>query len=258
MPIKYKRKKKAPARKRNFRKRYTKARIGRMPTQKIVHFKRDFELPAIDLSESTTWPTGWYRGSDNQIVATMVFALTNLPGYGEFKNLFEKYKLNHVVMKMYSTTSQIITLDVNDLNPQTQRTASNILCTTWNNRTGQPLGPTWGDALMNQISAKKTKMFPRGKPYIISCKLNQLAMTYRETQTTALVTDTSGNNVNVVQPFNIDYGVCRPKYLNTVEDSTPHYGMNLQLKKLDGTFFDLLAPKIKVYYTMYFSCMGVR
>ena len=248
MPPKYKPRKKRPARKRNYKKRVYKSRIGKMPTQKIVHFKRDFELATVDLTDNTTWPTGWYRGTNDQIVATMVFALTNLPGYGEFKNLFEKYKLNHVVMKMYSTSSQIITLDVNDLNPQTQRTASNILVTTWNNRTGQPLGPSWTRELMNQVSAKKTKMFPRGKPFIISCKLNQLAMTYRETQTTTQVTNTSGATVDVVQPFNIDYGVCRPKYLNTVEDSTPHYGMNLSIKKLDDTaLISFLSMKVVTF-----------
>jgi hypothetical protein len=229
-------------------------------TQRVIGFKRDFELPVVALENSDSWPAGWYRGADNNVVSTMVFNLQQLPGYSEFKNLFGHYKLNHVVMKIYPTTSEIVSQNINESIPTGALGVSNFTITTWRNQTGQPLGPTWSDALMNQIPAKKTRLFPRAKPYIISCKLNQLTATYNQSQTdhTVEVNDTSGTAVNVLQPYNVDYGVTKPRYLNTVEDSTPHYGLNMMFKKLDDSYFDVLSPRLKIYYTMFFTCKGVR
>lgn len=256
MPKKYI-KKKQPYNKRKPHKKY-KARVSRPLKQRVIGFKRDFSLPVIALEDSATWPTGWYRGADNQVVATTVFNLSSLPGYGEFKNMFMHYKLNFVAMKIYPTTSEVVSQNINDAIPTGALGVSNFTITSWRNQTGQPLGPTWSDALMNQIVAKKTKLFPRAKPYHLLMKLNQLSSTYREQQTEVEVTDTSGAVRNVIAPFNIDYGVTKPRYLNTAEDSCPHYGLNMQFKKLDDSYFDILSPRLKIYFTVYFTCKGIR
>lgn len=236
------------------------AKVTRPLKQRVIGFKRDVELPVIALEDSATWPANWYRGASNNVVATQVFNLTQLPGYGEFKNLFQHYKLNMVIMKIYPTTSEVVSQNINDAIPTGALGVSNFTITTWRNQTGQPLGASWSDALMNQIPAKKTRLFPRAKPYIIKCKLNQLSATYNTSQLdhTVQVEDTTGATQTVLQPYNVDYGVTKPRYLNTVEDSTPHYGMNMNFKKLDDSYFDVLSPRLKIYFTMYFTCKGIR
>lgn len=230
------------------------SRIPRVPRSKMLSFKRDFELPVVALENNLTWPEGWYR-SGNSIVVTQVYSLNQLPGYSEFKNLFRSYKINYAVMRMYPSSSQIVSQNVS--NTGTIGVA-NFTVTTWQNLTGQPLLPAFTDALLNQIPAKKRRLFPTGKPLVMGTKLVQMASTYNQQQESVTVTDTAGVNQTVLTPFNIDYARRRPKFINTVEDSTPHYGLNMHFKKTDDSFFDTHSPRLKIFVTLYFQCLGIQ
>lgn len=251
--------------KKRIKKRNYKMTIKRTPKlkQRILGFKRNFTLPVIALENSATWPAGFVRGGNatlgNSVVGTLTFSLNQLPGYSEFKNLFQMYKLNHVVMKIYTTTSQVVSQNINGPVQAGSIGASNFTVETWMNPTGQPLAAdAVTDALINQIPAIKRRIMPKGKPYTISCPLKQLSQTYREGQQVVEVLDTSNTVRDVLIPWNVDYAVRKPRYLNTSEDGTPHYGVNIRFKKLDDSAFDTLSPRLKIMYTLYFSCKGIQ
>jgi hypothetical protein len=250
-------------------KRYRK--ISYPMRQRVIGFKRDFSASIVALENDDTWnPTipgtslpmfSLVRGAGggNMVLGTLRFSLNMLPGYSEFKNLFQQYKLNAVAVKIYPTTSAIVTQNINGPIGTGDIGTSNFQIITWKNETGEPYASgVFSEALLNQIPAKKVRMFPKNGPYTIICPLNQASATYNQSQTEVEVTDTAGNIVNVVKPFNIDYRAVKPRYISTVEDSTPHFGVNMLFRKLDDSDFDVLSPRLKFIFTLYFSCKGIK
>jgi hypothetical protein len=239
--------------------------------QRVIGFKRDFSAPVVALENDDTWnPTlpgttypifNLVRGSSgtNMVLGTLRFSLNMLPGYSEFKNLFQQYKLNAVAVKIYPTTSAIVTQNINDPIGTGDIGTANFQIITWKNETGEPYGSgVFSEALLNQIPAKKTRMFPKNGPYTIICPLNQASATYNQSQTSVEVSTPSGGTTLAAQPYNVDYRSVKPRYISTVEDSTPHYGVNMLFRKLDDSDFDVLSPRLKFIFTLYFSCKGIK
>lgn len=260
MPSKYKKKK-------TYKKRVKKdhrPQLTRQLKQRVLAFKRDFELPVIALENSDTWPNvpgltpNWVRGANNQVCATMLFSLSQLPSHTEYKQLFQMYKLNYVVMKIYPSTSSVVSQNINEPIVPGTTGVSNFTITTWRNQTGQPLDATYTDNDLNQVPAKKRRLFPKNKPYVIKAKLNQLSTTFHSDQESVEVNTVGGGTANVIKPFNQDFSVRKPRYINTLEDSTPHFGLNIVFKKVDDSYFDEMSPRLKIMYTLYFTCKGLK
>lgn len=213
--------------------------VTRLPRIRTYSFKRTQEqLLALESGGD-----GWINinpGAEdlygNCIVKTFVFDMDSLPNKQEFANLYRQYKLNHVVAKMFPSYSQIVMTD------QPVGT-TNLIITIWPNTDGKALDGTFRNAKLLEIQGKKQYLMPQNKPVNISMPLKQLRNTY------------GGTLVGV--PL-VDYAVKKPSYIGTDELSTPHYGFNVHIRKVDGSTFASNGPRFLIKETVYFSCRQVH
>ena len=212
--------------------------INRLPRVRTYAFKRSQEhLLAL---ESPT--DNWISITDvadpygHCLVKTFTFDMAELPNSSEFANLYRQYKLNHAVCKMFPSYSGI--------NLTHQPVAStNLIITIWPNTDGTALDNTFRNANLLEIQGKKQYMMPQNRPVNISMPLKQLRNTY------------GGSTLGV--PL-VDYAVKKPSYIGTDELTTPHYGWNVHIRKVDGGAFTSNGPRFLIKETIYFSCRQVH
>jgi len=225
-----------PPKKRNYKKPYKKRRYAkkttglslRVPKPRVVPFSRSSET----LVELDNPSSPWITTLEGSVVRTFDFALNGLPNSSEFANLFGQYKLNMAIVTFYPSASQVV---VSTGGAATQ----NMIITVWPNTHGVPLTATFANAHLLEISRKKQWMFPMNKPTSIKMYLKQLSEMYAGT-------------------LNTDYVTCKPRYISTSETSLPHYGMNVHIRKLDGTSFGNLSPRLLVKERVYLTCKQVQ
>lgn len=225
-PRKYNKKKRVYRKKRN----YTVKPANRLAVKKpkMYGFTRGVEnLLAL---ESPT--AGWLTTFDGSVVKTFSYSLNELPNYAEFVNLFNQYKLNMSVLKFYPSYSQVVS--------STAPVASNnLIITVWANTHGTPLTTAFSDDDLLEIQRKKQWMFPLNKPTTIKMPLFQLRSTYGGT-------------------INTDYAVQRPRYINTLEPGTPHYGINVHIRKVDGSAFGSNSARLLIKEKVYLTTKQVK
>lgn len=230
MPRFYRKRKstKVPRPRTGRRPRMARARLVTAP--KVFPFKRQME-EYVDFSSP---PTDWVTTLDNQIVRTFTYNLNDLPNHSEFVNLFAQYKLNYAVVEMFPNVSQMTSGYV-----AVGGAASNYIVTVWRNTHGVPLNAAFTRDELLEIQAKKTFMMPTGKPTRFKMPLKQLATVYAST-------------------LNSDYATIRPRYINTTEDTTQHYGINVAISRVDGSAFNSNAPNCLVRSTILLTCKQVK
>lgn len=226
-------KKTYPRRRRQFRKRRSK--IMRPMRMQIYKFKRTFEEFATISAAETSWVS-----NDNGLYKQFVYQLTDVPGYTDFTNLFHMYKLTGASVKMYfSNTGSEITQDQQFSNSQLlMRIAPNNSGAAANPVT-RPLNQQWFNE--TQSTKKRLCLNSMGKPLVTYTKLKQLSEVYHSA-------------------IDNDYTIKVPTWISTTEVSTPHYGLNCRLDRVDGealTTGFTNAQKIRIMTTLYISCKQV-
>ena len=230
---KYGRKRNIPRR----RKWYKKSKIMRPLQPKVYHFKRVFE-EIVDLNQ-TDAGQGWIQ-NDNGVYKQFVYALNELPGYTDFTNLFQMYKLTGASVKMYFSNTNSEERDTQSFSnsqllmriaPNPSGTTASVLV--------NPLNQQW----FNECQATKRRLClnAMGKPLATYTKLKQLSEVY--------------HNVG-----NSDYQVVSPKWISTGENATPHYGLNCRLDRVSGeplTSGFNNSQKVRIMTTLYVACKQV-
>lgn len=215
-------------------------------TRSVIPFTREKEtycrldsLTGLDNGSGTY--IGMQRTDDGGIVGRVRVRLNNLPGYGDFTNLFKEYKLNYVKFT-FIPAGNIAATTITDRAAAVPLGNKQVLIRTCLNRTGEV--PNNLDEIENwsQIQAKKQWVLVQDRPTTITCKLNQLKVVQR------------GDGLNQV-------AVCKPQYISTNNTDINHYGINLRFDSLDGTPIDEdegdIWPKFRLITKVYFTCKGV-
>lgn len=199
----------------------------RVPKPRVMAFGRSTEylLPLESPSN------GWIQTTDDALVKTFDFNLAELPNETDFTNLFSQYKLNMAILKIYPSASQVV---VSTGAAGTQ----NMIITVWANTHGVPLTSVFQNSDLLEIQRKKAWMFPLNKPTTIKMPLRQLSNTY------------AGS-------LNTDYATIKPRYISTGETTTPHYGMNVHIRKMDGTAFGSNSARLLIRQKIYLTCKQV-
>lgn len=224
-------KRKTNKRKRTYRKKNPMSTKLSVPRPKVYPFSRSREQ-LLALEDPDAGATGWISTFDDAVVKTFTFSLSELPNSSEFINLFKQYKLNAAALKFYPSYSQVVSTDAAVV-------SNNMLITVWANTNGTPLTAAFTKAELNEIQRKRQWMFPLNKPTTIMMKLKQLGQIYQST-------------------INTDYTVNTPKYLSTTESTTPHYGLNVHICKVDGSTFSSNSARLKIFEKIYLTCKQVK
>ena len=222
-------------RRRYIRRRYRRnnrlARRTTVPRPKVYSFKRSRQ-ELLALEDPGAQATGWTTTFDNSVVKTFVWDLASLPDHTEFTNLFEQYKLNMAVLKMFPTYSQV----VSGTGPVV---STNVIITIWPAVHGVALTAAFDSDDLLQIQRKTQFMFPMNKPTTIKMPLKQLNNIYRSA-------------------VNTDYAVQKPRYINTSEAATPHYGMNVHIRRVDGGAFGPDSARLLIKEQVYLTTKQVK
>lgn len=226
MPPKKYQRKRVYRKKKIYRKKTTGMAL-KVPKPRVMPFGRNMEY-LLSLENPSN---GWIQTLDNALVKTFDFNLAELPNFTDFTNLFSQYKLNMAILKIYPSASQVV---VSTAAAGTQ----NMIITVWANTHGNPLTAVFQNSELLEIQRKKAWMFPMNKPTSIKMPLRQLTNTYAGT-------------------LNTDYATVRPRYISTTETSTPHYGMNVHIRKMDGTAFGSNSARLLIRQKIYLTCKQV-
>lgn len=216
-----------PFRKRNFRKKHRKGSVLRPAVHK---FKRVVqELTSL---QTTAVPTNWIADT-NALYRQFGFTLNDLPAPTEFTSLFTAYRIKGVRLQGFFSNTQSITEN------------QNVMMTYSNNWTGQPTALTSNYFNQRQAVKRKLLLNTRGGTSIdIYMPMRQLS------------------NVWSGSALSNDYGTMKPKWIATAEPTTPHFGINMRLERVDGQTFGSGAivstfPTLRIIYTYYLECRGV-
>lgn len=203
----------------------------RVPRPKVYSFCRSREQ-LLALEDPDAGATGWTSTFDDAVVKTFTFGLSELPNFNEFTSLFREYKLNAAAVKFYPSYSTVASTDAAVV-------SNNIIITVWPNTTGTALTAAFTKAELNEIQRKRQWMFPLNRPTTIYMPLKQLNSVYNTT-------------------INTDYTVVKPRYISTAETTTPHYGINVHICKVDGSTFSTNSARLKIVEKVYLTTRQVR
>jgi len=232
MPARRPYRKKKAYRKRTYNR--AKPRGALAPRAKVYPFSRSTEN-FLDVSGPTN---GWITTADNSLVRSFAWSLNSLTANTEFTSLFNQYKLNYAVVKMYPTVSLI---NATQEGYSGSQYGGNVIITMWRNTHGVELDASFSSADLLQIQRKRQFMVPSSKPTIIKMPLRQLSQLYS--------TVTGGG---------IDYATVKPRYIHTSETHTPHFGLNVHIKKVDGTPFVAGSMDMLIKEQILLTCKQVK
>lgn len=219
--------------KRTYKKRVYRKSKTSMPLKVAQPKNYLFARSKENLLNLTSPDAGWITTLDNSLVKTFDFNLFSLPNPSDFTNLFGQYKLNMAIVKIFPSASQVL-ISTGPAGTQ------NMIITIWKNTHGVPLDATFSNAKLLEIQKKRQFMFPLNKPTTIKMYLKQLSHIY------------AGSTAFP------DYGTVKPRYISTTEPNTPHYGMNVHIRKLDATAFGSNAPTLLVREKIYLTTRQVQ
>lgn len=237
MPIRRKQFRRKPRKKRAFASRPTQ-QIAKRPRMapRVLQFKRKW---VTDLTlNSTSPPAGWtslVAGGENAISLAYVLSMAEIPNYANFTNLFDSYKLTGVRLQGY--------LSFTTASPENQSQSIIYMC---RDHLGQNPATVLTEEWFNERprSRKRVLCNSTGRPsFDIYMPLSQLNNVYQSVT-------------------NNDYTLARPRFISTNEVNTPHYGLNLMIKRLDNQPWTANTsnqyPTLKVFTTVYFQCRGIN
>ncbi len=187
----------------------------------------------IDLKDQSGHP-GLILTTDGGVVWNVEAALSELPDYQEFTNLYSQYRLKALSIKFYPIISET-----------TLGNSENLLIRSTTSRTGRALAAANTEADWLQLQKSKTRVMPKGgRPITYYMKLNQLNKVFSDVA--------SGTE---------DYTIVSPKFISTEESSTPHYGMQLRFDCTSFANINNIANgngQFKVEMKYYLQCRKVE
>ena len=216
---------------------------NRRSKSRIRTYAFNRQMESLLALEAPTSGSDWISITDASdpyghcLVKTFKFNMADLPNPNDFQNLYRQYKLNHAVMKMFPSYSQIAMT-------HTAVGTTNLIITIWKNTDGTELDGGFRNAKLLEIQAKKQFLMPQNKPLTISMPLHQLRNTY------------AGQTLGINNPP--DYAIKKPSYISTTEMNTPHYGFNVHIRKVDGSAFTSNGPRFLIKEKLYFTCKQVH
>lgn len=198
-------------------------------------FKRSFQ-EIVDLQAI---PTANWIPNVNGLYRQFVYKLEDLPGYGDFQNLFHSYKLTGVSVKFYFSNTSSSTMQSGDYLGNSQ-----ILMRIAPNPNGQvPVTLTENFFLETQSAKTRLCLNTTGRPLIVYSKLKQASNLY---------------NADAVLP---DYAMITPKWIATNEPQCSHYGLNCRLDRADGQGFTTGYSNhqfVRIIHTLYIETRQVQ
>lgn len=215
--------------------RQTKRTVGKYQPRKMRVRTYSFFRGNENLLACEAPTDGWIASIiDNSIVKTFAFNLGELPNNSEFANLYRQYKLNYAVIKMFPSYSSVVSTTGSVV-------SNNLIITMWPNTDGKALDSSFQDSQLLEKQSKRQFMMPQNKPLTLKMPLFQLRNTY------------GGAVLNPV-----DYAVAKPKYISTTEPNAPHYGINVHIRKVDGSAFASDSARFLIKEKIYFTCRQVQ
>lgn len=204
---------------------------------RIVPFKRT-DVSDLVLNVAAA-PTGWTSllpNSDNALVFKYVVDLAQISGYTNWTSLFDQYRIKGVRLQGY--------LSFSNTGPDSQ---SSTILYTCRDQDGSTAVTNLSEQyfLDRPRSNKRILQNDNAKPaFDIYMPLNNLGNVY-------------GGTV-----LNTDYTLKKPKFISTSEVTTPYYGLNMRLQRIDGNNWTTGTanqyPTLKMYRTVYFQMRGVN
>ncbi len=232
MPFRRRKPRRAPRRRLRRKTRGTrKLRIGKTMRPAIYRFKRSFQHT---FALNTPVPEGW-TADGNGFYRQFIFYLSQVTDHTDFTNLFTEYKITGAAIKMYfSSTNSGVSGTVFDNTQILMRTIP------WSS--GRTQVVTDDLLLSSQTTKRKLCLNTNGRPVNVFMRLNQLGEVYHSVA-------------------NSDYVMAKPRFISTDEVSTPHYGVNMRLDRVDGQAFTsgLTSDQyVRLETILYIQCKQVH
>lgn len=203
---------------------------------RVLQFKRKFSH-TLTLNTYSP-PPGWTTlepSGDQALTLAYVIAMSEIPDYANFTNLFDSYRIKGVRLQGYYS--------FNTTGPTSQ---AQVLFQYCRDHLGQNTAAVLSEEWFNQRPRSKKRVLVNsvGKPsFDIYMPLTQLSNTYQSS-------------------VNTDYTMSRPRFISTNEVNTPHYGFNLRLSRIDGQPWTHSTsnqyPTLKLFSTVYFEMRGIN
>lgn len=195
------------------------------------YFKRRVQIQ-VNPTDLNTFPSNMGYTDEGNIYWNTAFALSELPNYSDFTNLFASYKINAVGIEVAP-----------HINITSWGSAQSLMIRTKWNQTGRAFGASTTTDDMLQIQALRRHILPRAnnKPLKLFMKTRQLSMIYEG-------------------PASTGYSTVYPKYVSTDEPNVPHEGMLMYISPVSNnviTSTGVSFPILNIIFTYYLSCRAV-
>lgn len=209
--------------------------LGRLMRRPVYHFKRNFEIAP------TTHPSfvGNIPTQLTNVGLAYNFYMSLLPNWGEFAALFDRYRINKVVLRLIPQ----ITSSVRDYADNANLTGAGtnigrnprVLSVVDYDDSSVPASAN----IIREYSKCRVDMVVRQKPIVYKITPALLTEAYEGVASTAYM----------------------PKWKQWVDFAdvdTPHYGLKIWVEDCAGITNATNSQIFKVEGTMYFSCKDVR
>ncbi len=221
--------------KRTYRKK--KQTIGRPPRKPLAAprpylFKRTVSEVQTLSSDNTFW-----SAQVNNLGKSFAWSLSSITGETDFQNLFKYYRLKGARVRMYFSNT------MSGTDEPSKFSNSQILVSIDRNMNGETANVAdEAQYLSSQTVKRRIALGGDRRPIDIYMPLKQGGLVY-DTQTTT-------NNT-----------LQNPKWIDTGNDTTPHWGYNIMLQRVDGQGFTSgfsNYQSVRILTTLYFECKKVE
>lgn len=203
----------------------------------IMSFKRS-RTTVVELNNLAG--AGWVPSTGGGIARSWSFALSDLNDISDFTNLFRYYKIKAVRVQMYFSNNMAPSRDGSTF-------ANNqLLIYTDINQDGITTGVADELYYLDSQTAKK-------RIAIQNSRRPSLDMLMRMKQSNQIYAPAASGGA--------DYTLQSPKWISTTEVSTPHFGQNMLIERVDGHNLSTGSSNyqyVKFIYTYYIQCKKVQ
>lgn len=205
----------------------------------------------VSTNQSESIPDNWHLSdaptgdlSENYIMGTQVFAMSELPNFEEFTGLWKEYKLNCVLVTitpLWNSNYQSAHDNGIDYRPPY---GAQLMCQWKNNKEGVGIDSAFLNSDWNQYQAKKRKVISNGR----SIKFKVFPKLLNRIQTGATSSISLGHS----------------SYLPTTQPEVSHYGLDFAFSWVDprmrfGRPDDGAMPiRFRVDYRYYMTLRGIH
>lgn len=225
--------------KKGMKKRYTR-KIGRPPAKPLSAPRPYLFKRTVSEVQTLSSSNAFWSSNVNNLGKSFAWSLSSITGETDFQNLFKYYRLKGARVRMYfsNTGSTSTSESGTSVFPNTQ-----ILVSIDRNMNGETANVAdEAQYLSSQTVKRRLALGGDRKPIDLYMPLKQGGLVYDTTTTT--------NNT-----------LTNPKWLDTGNDTTPHWGYNIMLQRVDGQGFTSgfsNMQSVRLLTTLYFECKKVE